>query len=380
MGRNIFLLVVLLQLAVSLQNRIRAQLNDGPYVRYSGDAAKVLSVADGKPMVTVFPESVKQDRQIGISFPGQPEWNFSVSLRGISDQSVADKEGLKPEPSVFEQPQKLFLISDVEGEFAALRSLLIAGKVMDEKYNWIYGRGHLVICGDLFDRGKNVVEGLWLLYRLEQLAKDAGGYVHVILGNHDIMNLSGDLRYLDAKYLQSAKVLGLDYMQLYDSSTELGRWLRSKNIIEKIGDLLCMHAGISPSLNKLGLDVAQLNALARPYFDKAKRGSALREAIKDTVAIKLFEGKTSPFWYRGYFMKPKASMEDVEQTLKLFGVRHIVVGHTIVRGNIGFRYKGRVLGLDVDQHEGDHWAAVYENGVWQKINDKGKRKTLKLNK
>ncbi|MCY1547060.1 hypothetical protein D9M68_830930 [compost metagenome] len=79
-------------------------------------------------------------------------------------------------------------------------------------------------------------------------------------------------------------------------------------------------------------------------------------------------------------MKPKASMEDVEQTLKLFGVRHIVVGHTIVRGNIGFRYDGRILGLDVDQHKGDHWAAVFENGIWYKLNEKGKRKVLKISK
>ena len=83
----------------------------------------------------------------------------------------------------------MFVLSDIEGEFAAFKSLMQGNGIMDQNYKWTFGDGHLVICGDLFDRGNRVTEYLWLLYKLEDEAKAQGGYVHVILGNHDIMNL-----------------------------------------------------------------------------------------------------------------------------------------------------------------------------------------------
>ena len=128
---------------------------------------------------------------------------------------------------------------------------------MDEQYKWTFGKGQLVICSDLFDRGSDVAATIWLLYKLEQDAKAKGGYLHTILGNHDIMNLSGDLRYVKGKYFEHAKLMGIDYMELYGSNAELGRWLRSKNLIEKIGDNLCLHAGVAPEINKLKMNLKE---------------------------------------------------------------------------------------------------------------------------
>jgi hypothetical protein len=117
---------------------------------------------------------------------------------------------------------------------------------MDSAYNWIFGDGHLVLTGDFFDRGDQVTEVLWLIYSLEDKAKAVGGYVHFVLGNHEIMNLSGDLRYLHPKYVQNTVLLNEDYMgSLYGESSEIGRWLRTKNIVEKVGTILFAHAGIS---------------------------------------------------------------------------------------------------------------------------------------
>ena len=73
---------------------------------------------------------------------------------------------------------------------------------MDSACHWTFGKGHLVICGDLFDRGNDVTAELWLLYKLEEEAKEKGGYVHTILGNHEIMNLSGDFPLCTAKIFQ----------------------------------------------------------------------------------------------------------------------------------------------------------------------------------
>ncbi|MEJ2880429.1 metallophosphoesterase [Pedobacter sp. GR22-6] len=339
------------------------ELNDGPYVLYCGDTVVLNSVVRGTAIRNGYPLTKKGELEVPVRFAAHPEWDFKVKLR----------QDMLTEPSEFAQPEKLFFISDVEGEFEGFRKLLISSKIIDEHYNWTFGKGHMVICGDLFDRGSNVPESIWLIYKLEQSAKAAGGYLHTILGNHDIMNLSGDLRYLQPKYLESAKLMGLDYMSLFTVNTELGRWLRTKNTIEKIGDNLCAHAGIAPQINELGLSLQQINALSRPYYDKA---SAEIKAAGESVSM-FFSGNSSPFWYRGYFMEPKATEAEVDETLKLYGVKRIVVGHTIVAGNVNFYYGTKVMGIDVNHHVHDHQAALYETGKWYKVNDKGERTELK---
>lgn len=337
-------------------------VNDGPYVGYSGDSIVVKWVSEGKPLSKKFLTTAKNKNEIEVSFTGHADWNFKVAL---------NKENTI-EPSVYEQPEKLFVVSDIEGEFEGFRKLLIANKVINEKYEWTFGKGHMVICGDLFDRGLSVTESIWLIYKLETLAKAAGGHVHTILGNHDIMNLSGDLRYVQPKYIESAKILGVDYLSLYGSESELGRWLRSKNTIEKIGDNLCMHAGVSPIINSLGLSVEEINKACRPYYDKVK----VLNGVGDAKIDPFFKGETSLFWYRGYFIDPKATEAEVSETLKVFGVNRIIVGHTIMPENIGFYYGTKVLGIDVNHHAGDHQGALFEDGKWYKTNEKGELKAL----
>lgn len=330
---------------------------DGPYVSYEGGKIWKRIVENGAADKSELKEGI-----VHVNF-ADPKLNYTVLL----------KKSLQNEPAVYDQPKKMFVVSDIEGEFMGFRNLLIANKVIDEQYNWIYGKGHLVICGDLFDRGLAVTETIWLIYRLEELAKKAGGYVHTILGNHDIMNLSGDLRYVQPKYMESAKLMGLEYMSLFNKSSELGRWLRTKNTIEKIGDNLCMHAGVSPVINELDYTIEQINDLCRPFYDQVK----MLQGVGDKKIDPFFMGTSSLFWYRGYFFEPKASEADVSKTLQVFNVKRIIVGHTIVKGNVAFYYGGKVLGIDVDRHGDDHQAAVFENGEWFAVNVRGERRTIK---
>ncbi len=297
-----------------------------------------------------------------VKFDKQPDWNFKVKLVEYP---------VVPGPSVFGPAKKLLVLSDIEGEFAALRSLLLANKVIDKQYNWIFGKGHLVIAGDLFDRGDMVPECLWLFYKLEQEAKAAGGYFHTLLGNHEIMNLSGDLRYVHPKYLEQAKSSGMDYMQLYSKNTVLGNWLRSKNVVECIGDLLFMHAGMSTEVLALHLPIEKINAMCRPFYDVKKA------LLPDS--LKIFFEKESPFWYRGYFLEPRASMQVIDQTLKQYDCSKIIVGHTILDKNVAFYYQGKVLAVDVDEHSGHRAGALWTGNKWYKIDDIGKRVLLKYN-
>lgn len=364
------LLVSSMMLSNPAPDSLNGNVNDGPYIRYRNEQIEVRHIAqeDGRPKahLAVFKASEKARIPVKISFPAHPEWNFSVKLQ----------QELKDEPAEFAQPGKLLALSDIEGEFEAFRNLLLANKVIDKNYNWIFGKGHLVICGDLFDRGKEVSETLWLLYKLEQDAKAKGGYLHTILGNHDIMNLSGDLRYLQPKYLEHAKLMGLDYMELYAADTELGRWLRSKNLIEKIGENLCLHAGVAPEINGLKMTLKEINERCRPYYDQAKK----KASFQDKAVFKFFDGtRSSLFWYRGYFHEPKATEAELEETLNIYQVKRVIVGHTIVASNVGFYYNGKVLGIDVNQHEGKHEGALYENQNWYKISTTGKKENISVN-
>jgi len=331
--------------------RFEGLIADGPYVFYKGSKRISKTIVAG----TVKSKEVMQRITLEL---GGPAKGFSVIL----------KKTLSVEPAVYPEPEKIFAVSDIEGEFEGFRKLMIANGVIDEQFNWTFGKGHLVIAGDLFDRGKQVTEYLWLLYGLEDKAKAAGGYVHVILGNHDVMNLSGDLRYVDRKYLLSAEQLGMDYMSLFDKNAELGRWLRSKNAMEKIGDKLFVHAGISPELVKLGYGIQQLNDLARPYYDTPKKDLPL--------SLQTVFGKDGPFWYRGYFMAPRATMQDVDNALHLYVCKQIIVGHTIVNKNITAYYDSKIIGIDVDHHAGKHFGILLSAGRWQVADVKGKLSDL----
>jgi hypothetical protein len=105
------------------------------------------------------------------------------------------KDSLKLENETYNLPDKIIVISDIEGNFDAFSSFLLNNKVIDNNYNWIFGNGHLLLNGDFVDRGKNVTQVLWLIYKLENQADKQGGKVHYILGNHEIMNFQGNANY-----------------------------------------------------------------------------------------------------------------------------------------------------------------------------------------
>lgn len=352
----IFLLISLHSLGQS------SPITDGPYLFYKGDYLYSETISKGK----VEKDSVDVQNpwpSIRVPVPGKPGNFFTVAL----------KSSLENEPSEFKAVEKMMVLSDIEGTFEGIYELLRIGGVIDEKFRWTFGKGHLVICGDMFDRGDEVTACLWLMYKLEAEAKAKGGYVHVIMGNHEIMNLSEDIRYVHPKYLEAATLMGRTYMDLYTADTELGRWLRTKNIIEKIGDMLFLHAGISQAVNEEALPLKKINNRVRPLYDKDGFDSLMAKAKATTF----FNDKTSPFWYRGYFVQPRATEAQVDSTLQLFNCRHIIVGHTIV-DSIQTLYNGKVIAIDVNRHTGNQEALIVEKDSFYRLDIKG-RKTRLIN-
>ncbi|MCW3118703.1 MAG: hypothetical protein JWM28_2785, partial [Chitinophagaceae bacterium] len=284
--------------------------------------------------------------------------------------SVRLKEKLGDEKSIFKNVQKQFVLSDIEGNFGAFRKLLEANGVINNELNWTFGNGHLVLIGDFFDRGDQVTEVLWFIYLLEEKAKAAGGYVHFILGNHEIMNLSSDLRYLNTKYTMNAELLHVNYESLYAENTELGKWLRTKNIMERIGEVLFIHGGVSADVNRLAMSAKDVNQLARPYYADTTYN------YKDPRLNFIF-GDLGPFWYRGYYAgKTKVTEPQIDSILGQYNVRHIVTGHTIVADTVSAWFHGKLFNTDTHHAEGKSEALMIEGNRYYRVNAVGNKVPL----
>jgi hypothetical protein len=337
---------------------------DGPYVLYKTDRvfAKYILNNHGTYMVRSDSMALSQKESLSIvvatDVPGK---TFSVQL----------KKKNEVERSEYKRINKQLAISDIEGNFGPFRKLLTANGVIDDNFNWTFGEGHLVLTGDFFDRGTQVTEVLWLIYSLEEKAKAAGGYVHFILGNHEIMNMSGDLHYVQAKYKENAILLGERYEDLYGENSELGRWLRTKNIIEKVGTILYLHGGISQEVNNMDVSIEKINELSRPYYaDSFYQYNDKR--------LNILYGELGPFWYRGYYQgTTKASPAQIDSTLSKFNIRHIATGHTMVADTISVRYNGKVFDTDVHHAAGKSEALLIEGGKFYRVNVLGEKSLIK---
>lgn len=343
---------------IQLIEKELAPLRDGPYVLYNNDSSATVYSINGR--------SLTENRYADpASLPLlEVQSNLANQLFPVSL-----KKKLSIEPTVFAQPEKLLALSDIEGNFDAFRKLLQANGVIDEQFNWTFGNGHLVFAGDMFDRGSQVTECLWLTYSLEEKAKVAGGYVHFILGNHEIMNMQGNHRYAIPKYTANAALIGKTLQQLYNENSELGRWLRTKNIIEKIGDLLFIHGGVSKQMNELPVSLIDINRIARGYYADNRPGYDSHQA--NTI----MSTTTGLFWYRGYY-KEKISTGIIDSTLQKFGVSHIVTGHTIVADTISLHYNGKIINTDTHHAGHNSEALLVETNRFYRVNEKGEKKPL----
>ncbi len=231
------------------------------------------------------------------------------------------KINFKPEHSSYTGVKKIAALSDIHGQYDIAIKVLKNNKVIDKNLNWSFGKGHLVIVGDIFDRGDKVTETLWFIYKLEEQAQKSGGKVHYLLGNHEYMVLHNDLRYLHTKYIKSSKLLAIPFPKLIDKNTILGRWLRSKSTIITINDKLFVHGGISKEFISNGFNIDDTNRLMRESIDRKK------EEMKTVPFYKKYYGTNGPIWYRGYF-KEGFNEHELNNLLRQLNVNHIIVGHT----------------------------------------------------
>lgn len=262
---------------------------------------------------------------------------------------------------------RLAALSDVHGQFGLMRQLLRAHGVIDDAMNWQFGDGHLLVLGDVMDRGAQVTEALWLLYQLDAQARQAGGRLHMLLGNHETMVMMNDLRYVHPKYMAAAQAYGRSYPELINEQSVLGRWLRSKPVIVQVNDSLFMHAGLHPGAIDIGRTPAEINERFRQSLN------ASRPQIRMHPALSVLYGSLGPIWYRGYFNEPQMSGTELTRVLDQMQVSRIVVGHTTMSG-IFAHHGARVLSIDADMRSGKTGELLlYADGSWQRGTLAGER-------
>jgi metallophosphoesterase len=339
---------------------------DGPYIFYEGNKATVYDITMEKGIAKVRKQTF--DKGVaGKSFSSQVDASDAIHFK-IKDQ-------ITNASAEYPMPEKLIAISDIEGEFAAFKEFLINNGVMDKHYKWTFGKGHLVTVGDFFDRGLLVTQTLWLIYHLENEAEKAGGKVHFVIGNHDIMNMNEDFRYTRKKYFEDAILMGVPYLDFYKPNTELGRWLGSKNIIEKIGDYVFLHAGISKQVSDLGLSVQQMDDAMRPYYFREKEA---RKMIKDNPVIEtLYHYGTSLYWHRGQGTV-KETAADTQAYLAKLGAKKMVIGHSLHDG-VTYLLDKTVIDLDVEHADGITEGLLIEGGKEYVVDKAGKRSEIREN-
>lgn len=331
---------------------------EGPHIFYSGDTLTSL---------TINITGNKQDKTYKI-IQNSKEDITTFKMQVPHDKSITFQkhESIEIPQDYYDAPKSTFVISDIEGDFDFLRAILQGNNVIDEHYNWTYGRGHLVVVGDIFDRGKYVTECLWLLYKLENEAKNSGGQVHLILGNHEIMALQGDHRYIDRKYKRITRALKMEYNELYGTNTEVGRWLRTKNTAEVIGKTLFVHGGISSQIINHNISINEINTVVRKNINTIA-------SKQDSTSI-LVMGNMGPLWYRGYVEEPIPELE-VQEILDYYDVHEIAVGHTVVN-KITSLYNNKVYALDAKRKQQTYTALLIEDNKHYVVTDKGQKTEL----
>jgi hypothetical protein len=284
-----------------------------------------------------------------------------------------------------ETTERVIAIADVHGAYDRFVLTLRAAGLIDGRQRWSGGRAIFVQTGDVLDRGPDSRRALDLLRRMESEASRAGGRVHALLGNHEIMRMLGDLRFVSTgeyaafRSIDSEEVreryyravltdaaarakasnqrfveaafrkgflhqtpLGWVEMQIaFGPKGEYGRWLRERDTMVKINGTLFVHGGISLAVATMGC--ATVNATVRSELTAAPASFSPQQ-----MAALLASREDGPLWYRGLAQENESAFASALDAILLeLKASAIVVGHTVTaNGRLTSRFGGRVVQLD----------------------------------
>jgi Calcineurin-like phosphoesterase len=298
-------------------------------------------------------------------------------------------------PCDIQTTERVVAVGDIHGAFDNFVAILRAAQIIDNRNRWIGRRAVLVQTGDILDRGPDSRKAIDLLRRMERDAQRAGGRVVSLLGNHELMRLISDWRYVsegeieafrkgDSTQLreqvlaalsqqaeQRAKAEGREYdpavyreqflkevplgmielRQAFGPEGEYGKWIRQRPTVARINGVLFLHGGISPETAALGCE--GINAAI------TKELAALPPP--EQAATLMSASETGPLWYRGLALETEEEVAPIlPAILDQMKARAIVIGHsTVLPGRIVARLDGRVILIDTGMVGGE----FYKGGV-----------------
>jgi hypothetical protein len=279
--------------------------------------------------------------------------------------------------------ERIVAVGDVHGAYERFVGILRAAGLVDARARWIGGRAVLVQTGDVLDRGADSRRAVDLLRRLEREAAGAGGRVYPLLGNHEVMRMISDWRYVSPEEIAAFRTGGSDELrervygmiaanaakrageekrahdeaafrerfmrnvspgfiemqQAFGPAGEYGKWLRERHALVRINGIAFVHGGVDAATAALGC--AGIN-------EAVKRDVTLPQATPEQLAQMLSTSDTGPLWYRGLATEPEPVFApQAAAVLRTLGARAIVIGHTVNDGfRIRSRFDGRVVQID----------------------------------
>jgi len=315
---------------------------------------------------------------------------------GFEREAAAAAQQTQPNSCDITAPGRIVAIGDVHGAYDRYLTILRETKLVDAKNHWIGGNAILVHTGDIIDRGNDSQKVMDLVRQLEGEARKAGGMVKLLLGNHEVMRMAGDWRYVtkadiesyrnaessalrdrlyaevlkaneelarskgqkfDAKefrkeFLAKTELGAIEMEQAFSAKGRYGSWLREHDVMARINGIIFVHAGPARSFASRGCD--GLNEDAR---DEIRKLNLSDPNIRD----RLLWSAEGPLWYRGLVgVEPVATPDDVTAILKALGGTKLVIGHTAsTPGRIRSMQDGRVIAIDSGMLGGD----MFPNGV-----------------
>jgi len=319
-------------------------------------------------------------------------------------------------PCVWTGVEKITAVGDLHGDYEAFVAILIGTGVVDHELHWVAGAMHFVQMGDVMDRGPEARRIFDLLRRLEKEAEAAGGRVHVLIGNHEMMNISGiafdypefvtveqflsflpedfikakekdflirkraaapsrdgrieisdaERRALWTEVLQKDSGAREQYLRFFRK--EYGSWITGFNTVIKINDTVFVHGGISPEYSLKPL--VELNDTVRLELRLAMY---TKQVINNTnFQFHVLYDRDGPLYYRELAQQNENLFADqVDSILTNLQARQIVIGHTVVVAPTASKMKrfgGKVWAIDTGIstcYQGPLSALIIDGGRFQ---------------
>ena len=258
---------------------------------------------------------------------------------------------------VFTDVDRIVAIGDIHGDIKALFKALYKANIIKTNGEWDKKNKRTIVIqlGDLLDRGgrgqadtdnyKEEIEILQYIEYLNKKAQEVDSAFITLIGNHELMNILGDFRYVSANAM---KGMGGEEgrRKLFAAGGPIAKHLGCCSYgICKIGDWTFVHAGVLPQhLKDDNFSFSSVNQLVRGIM----RGTVKKHNLNPSQREFIF-GNNGLFWTRELAKdNPNCSLanESVSILNNEKGNGGIIVGHTIQKNGINSKCGGKVWAID----------------------------------